>query len=60
MERRGFIRVLGGGMVVAATGSACEAGADAVASDFPADTVQAWRGPQPSAAATYSNIRDFR
>ena len=48
MERRGFIRVLGGGMVVAVAGSGCEAGADTVASDFPADTVQAWRGPQPS------------
>lgn len=43
MQRRNFIRLVGGGVVVAATVpmSACS-----LSSDFPPQAVQAWRGPQ--------------
>jgi nitroreductase len=43
MQRRSFIRLVGGGAVVAAT--ATGAGAYALRSAYPAEAVEAWRGP---------------
>ena len=44
MDRRHFIRVIGGGSILAAT-VASQSGCAALSSSFPPDAVEAWQGP---------------
>ena len=44
MDRRHFIRIIGGGSIIAAA-VASQSGCAALSSSFPADAVEAWQGP---------------